>query len=482
MNRPVRAAYVFFIAVTFLFTVMDVLAVTGPGIAWPYCRRITLSPVTPAANFQVKVTLASGQYTHMNATDGRDLRFYDAANNLCNYWIETWNTSGNSTIWVKVVTSGTTYLYLYYGNSSATAVSSGSATFDFFDDFPGTSLAGNWTTATVNGTVVVASGVVTLTTTGASSTAGIYSAYTPSSSSYWLETKHKEGTYCRNRFYATTVLSGGSPTGFDIGYFTSTMTNQATGNVFWNGFQASTLTAGVDYLTAWQLIDGSGASNYNFYTYNYSTGAQVDVRTASNIPNCRYISISVTEVSGTSTIVDWVRVRKFAASVPVASIGSEVNNISASISGQTNVNCYRNATGSATTSVSGGSGSYTYSWNTTPAQTTANASGLPAGTYTVSVTETGIGLQASTQVVITEKNAVTASASGQNPTCFGNSNGEITVTAGGGTGPYYFSKDNGSNWTGSTYPSQYTFTGLDAITTYRIRAKDGNGCMSPAIP
>src|SRR5664280_132927 len=71
----------------------DTFAVTGPGSAWQYCRRITLSPVTPAANLQVKVTLAAGQYGNMK-TDGSDLRFYDVNNNLCNYWIETWNTGG----------------------------------------------------------------------------------------------------------------------------------------------------------------------------------------------------------------------------------------------------------------------------------------------------------------------------------------------------------------------------------------------------
>jgi len=40
------------------------------------------------------------------------------------------------------------------------------------------------------------------------------------------------------------------------------------------------------------------------------------------------------------------------------------------------------ADGSISTSVSGGTGSYTYSWNTSPVQTTANATGLAAGTYT----------------------------------------------------------------------------------------------------
>ena len=46
-----------------------------------------------------------------------------------------------------------------------------------------------------------------------------------------------------------------------------------------------------------------------------------------------------------------------------------------------------NADGSISTSVSGGTGAYTYSWNTSPVQTTANATGLAAGTYMGFVTD-----------------------------------------------------------------------------------------------
>src|SRR5437764_10784706 len=42
-------------------------------------------------------------------------------------------------------------------------------------------------------------------------------------------------------------------------------------------------------------------------------------------------------------------------------------------------------TGSATVSVTGGTAGYTYSWNTTPVQTSAMASGLSAGNYTATV-------------------------------------------------------------------------------------------------
>lgn len=43
--------------------------------------------------------------------------------------------------------------------------------------------------------------------------------------------------------------------------------------------------------------------------------------------------------------------------------------------------------GTATVNASGGTPPYSYSWNTNPAQTTATATGLPVGTYTVVVTD-----------------------------------------------------------------------------------------------
>ncbi|MBK9328918.1 MAG: T9SS type A sorting domain-containing protein [Sphingobacteriales bacterium] len=56
--------------------------------------------------------------------------------------------------------------------------------------------------------------------------------------------------------------------------------------------------------------------------------------------------------------------------------------------------------GTASVSVaSGGTGTYTYSWNTIPAQTTASISGLSAGTYTVTVKDVN-GCSATANVVV----------------------------------------------------------------------------------
>ncbi len=450
---------------TFIFVLLYSSSVfagaIGPGASWQYVRKITLSPTTPVANYQVKVTLTAGQYTNMKA-DGSDLRFYDNNNNSCNYWIEKWNTSGTSIIWVKAPVSGSSALYLFYGNSGASAVSNGSGVFDFFDDFPGSSLGGNWSTITSGGTIGVSGSWVTLSNTNGG-TVDMASAFTPASTSFYVEAKHNEGAYSRNRFYATTILSGWSPTGFDFGYFTN-----GTAQIYWNGiWSGATVTANTDYLTRWQITDGS---TYNWSNYVYSSMSQVDVtRTTTVASNIRYIRIAVTETASTSTKVDWVRVRKYAASEPVATVGSaNNNNLAAGIASQTNVICYGQSTGSAMADVTGGTTPYTYQWSNS--QTGITATGLTAGTYSYTVTESGIGLQATTSVTITQPAAPTASNNG--PLCVGET---LNLSASSGVS-YSWNGPNG-------FTSSIQNPSISNVTTamsgsYSVTITDNNGCTN----
>lgn len=73
----------------------------------------------------------------------------------------------------------------------------------------------------------------------------------------------------------------------------------------------------------------------------------------------------------------------------------------------TNVACNGSATGSATVNVTGGTGSYTYTWNTTPVQTGMTATALAAGTYTVTVKDAN-SCSVTYAFTITEAQAVTA--------------------------------------------------------------------------
>ncbi|MEO7209815.1 MAG: DUF2341 domain-containing protein, partial [Chitinophagaceae bacterium] len=266
-----KLAFVFFIFLS-CFIVTEKAIAQGPGAAWQYVRLITLSTPTTLANYQVKVTLTTAvmgnPYTNVNAA-GNDLRFYDNNGNNCPYWIESFNNTGSSIIWIKLVSQVAGPLRMYYGNAAGTAVSDGNSTFDFFDDFLGSGLAANWSQSVTSGnTIGVTAGNVTLTnnTTNNSASAAISSAITPASTSFSLEVKHRETAYNRNRFYAATAQNARSPLAFDYGYFYNGAGAMSTAVVFYSGFSANKLNSNTDYLTRWQITDGS---TYNWSTLNY---------------------------------------------------------------------------------------------------------------------------------------------------------------------------------------------------------------------
>ena len=66
-----------------------------------------------------------------------------------------------------------------------------------------------------------------------------------------------------------------------------------------------------------------------------------------------------------------------------------------------NVTCFGLSDGAATVQVSGGNPPYSFSWNSIPAQTTATINNVPAGNYTVTVTDNN-GCSVATSVTLTQ--------------------------------------------------------------------------------
>ncbi len=117
---------------------ITVNAVADDPAFFDYRHSVSLSAATPTANYPVQITLTEGVngFAHANAqANGEDLRFFDSNGIQLDYYIEEWNNSGTTRVWVEVADAGETAVELYYGNSSAVAQSNGEATFDFFDDF-----------------------------------------------------------------------------------------------------------------------------------------------------------------------------------------------------------------------------------------------------------------------------------------------------------------------------------------------------------
>ncbi|MEI7897761.1 MAG: T9SS type A sorting domain-containing protein [bacterium] len=137
------------------------------------------------------------------------------------------------------------------------------------------------------------------------------------------------------------------------------------------------------------------------------------------------------------------------------------------------VNCFGENNGSVTVSVSGGNPTYTYVWSSAPAQTTQSATGLIAGSYTVTVTD-GVGATVTSGATITQPTLLVATASVvSNVSCFQEANGAASTTVNGGSGSY--------TYTWSTNPVQHTAgaTGLTA-GTYTITVSDAHTCTATA--
>jgi hypothetical protein len=134
---------------------------------------------------------------------------------------------------------------------------------------------------------------------------------------------------------------------------------------------------------------------------------------------------------------------------------------------KTDVSCNGGSNGTATVAVSGATAPYSYSWSPSGG-TAATASGLAAGTYTVTITDNN-ACQATRSFTINQPTALTAGISKTDVSCNGGSNGTATVSAGGGTPGYTYSWSP-SGGTGATA------TGL-ALGTYTCTITDANSCQ-----
>lgn len=97
--------------------------------------------------------------------------------------------------------------------------------------------------------------------------------------------------------------------------------------------------------------------------------------------------------------------------------------------------CPGDADGEATGSMTNGTAPYTYSWNTVPVQTTQNASGLTAGTYTISITD-ATGCVESSSVTIntgTPEDGTINNANATNTFCLSDAASQLTTVEPGGT-------------------------------------------------
>lgn len=138
----------------------------------------------------------------------------------------------------------------------------------------------------------------------------------------------------------------------------------------------------------------------------------------------------------------------------------------------TDVLCAFMNTGAITSTVTGGTGGYTYYYSPVSV-TTANASNLAAGAYTLTVTDANSCTRTKT-ITITQPPSLSNGYPNSQTICSGQS-AVLTMTASGGVGGYTYT------WTGPNLSSTNTASTLASplsSTTYTYSVQDGNGCAS----
>ncbi|MEO8514239.1 MAG: DUF2341 domain-containing protein [Ignavibacteria bacterium] len=131
---------------------------------WSYRAPIVITNpnATVFSAFEVKDTintLALVTAGKMKA-DGGDIRITDSLCNPIGYWVESGINTATTIIWYRILNlpaSSYRTVYMYYGNSSATTLSSQFATFKFFEGFDGNTLQ-KFTQPCGTGTVAVSGG------------------------------------------------------------------------------------------------------------------------------------------------------------------------------------------------------------------------------------------------------------------------------------------------------------------------------------
>jgi gliding motility-associated-like protein len=220
------------------------------------------------------------------------------------------------------------------------------------------------------------------------------------------------------------------------------------------------ITTTTTNVTCSGLCNGSSTANITTgtgpFTYAWSDISAQTTQTATGLCSGTY-TVTMTDAGGCTAT----------ATSTVTSPAS----MTASIATQGNNTCFNACDGFASASVVGGSAPYSYNWM--PGGIAGAAvNNLCVGTYTVTVTDAN-GCSAIATVVITQPNALVATISTVDVTCFGICNGSATAVYSGGTGPYTF------QWTPS-FLTTPTITSQCA-GTQNLTVTDANGCIANAM-
>lgn len=194
-----------------------------------------------------------------------------------------------------------------------------------------------------------------------------------------------------------------------------------------------------------------GAGNYS---YHWNTGDSS--ATIVNLTAATY-TVTATDNNGCTAVKSITVTQPSAIQLAIAAV---------------NAGCYGTSSGSIDLTVSGGTGTYQYVWNS--GASTQDLQNKAAGTYDVLVTD-GNSCSETASVIINQSPALQVTLTVTDLTCFGANNGSVTANVSGGSplnGTTYFYQ-----W--SNTQATPTIPGL-AANTYTVTVSDAANCSTIA--
>lgn len=236
-----------------------------------------------------------------------------------------------------------------------------------------------------------------------------------------------------------------------------------------------------NYLSGYSLSDWfNGAANIvlqGFGRCDRSAGPNYNADAYPSNPRMYYINIPL-------NCTDRI---KLLQSVTISNVSTTPNNApfpNAVILGMSGIGYSQNITpvitpsdcsgssGSIALTVTGSSSPYTYSWNTTPVQTGATATGLAPGSYTCTITDAGGCTSTYTGTVPLNNNATLTATATPAAVCPG---GQVTLTASVTSGPL-----TNFTWTPGNLSGQSVTVTPSASGTYTVTGTNNIGCSATA--
>jgi gliding motility-associated-like protein len=199
-------------------------------------------------------------------------------------------------------------------------------------------------------------------------------------------------------------------------------------------------------------VNASGGTLPYTYLWDASAASQT-TQTAVNLQSGTY-SVTVTDQYGCNANTS-------------VTVGGPPSVPSFAFSSITNVLCFGDSSGGVNVTVFGGTPPLTFLWSN--GETTEDIDSIPAGTYSVTVTDS-YGCSATDSYSVTSpSNSISASLNLTDVSCFGGNDGAADVVVNGGNGPYDY------NWQNSETNS--SINGLSAGNV-SVTVTDANGCVA----